>query len=172
MNNVTIRANNAYSAPEGKATQTQSTKSCNAAPLLINTIYTVAESMTTQEPASSRSVLIERVLIFCASSLKVTEHVVVRLNIYWGVSLHCHYHLDQFIKQQDTRMMRKLGLLNKTGNKNKTAITSRALSQCRCALWTQTPPRTCSTRRRGHWAGSQGNRWTVVLVMLGKQWLW
>lgn len=115
MNNVIIRANNVYNAPEGKSTQTYSTKSCNAATPLINTIYTVAESMTTQEPSPSRSVLIERVLIFCASSLKVTEHVVVRLNIYWGVSLHCHYHLDQFIKQQDTPMMRQLRLLNKTG---------------------------------------------------------
>lgn len=69
--------------------------------------------MSIQEPASSRPTLIERG--FCAGPLKVTEHVVVRLNIYWGVSLHCHYHLDQFIKQQDTTMMRQLRLLNKTG---------------------------------------------------------
>lgn len=38
--------------------------------------------MSTQEPASSRLALIERVLVLRAGPLKVTEHVAVRLNIY------------------------------------------------------------------------------------------
>lgn len=78
MTNVTIRANNPYSAPEGKSTQTWSTKSHNAAtPLIIPTW----RSRINGGAASSRSLLIERVP-FLVATLKVTKHVVVKLNIY------------------------------------------------------------------------------------------
>lgn len=70
----------------------------------------------------------------CFGLHKVTVHAVGRLNIYWGMSLHCHYHLAHIIKQHDTLMMRQLRMLNKT----------------RC--WKEQGFDVFSNHFRGHWS--------------------
>lgn len=53
------------------------------------------------------------VSVLCLGLCKVTQHAVDRLNIYLGLSLCGHYHLDQAIKQHETARVRQLTMLNK-----------------------------------------------------------